>query len=229
MPARSRLVRLWKSSRYSKIALTSSTRVFQRCRSQQLDLHPRPERLHHGIVVAVPMLPIDGTSSESLARWVKRPRGELHPGHRAGWRGGSARSRPKVDDDAPAQAVGAHYSRSHRRPTGRPRSAVPDGGESVDHRSLRQTSGPPHIPADQGIAGEERCESAVPLPVLTHREPPSGIGTISRPNDLVRTKTQAAKRKQNTIKTTTISGGRGRWATGPARRTHPNLNRAPSR
>jgi hypothetical protein len=28
-----RLVRLWKISRYSKIALASSTRVFQRCRS----------------------------------------------------------------------------------------------------------------------------------------------------------------------------------------------------
>jgi len=39
----------------------------------------------------------------------------------------------------------------------------------------------------------------------------------------------SGKRKQNTIKTTTISDGRGRWATGPARRTHLNLNRAPSR
>jgi hypothetical protein len=39
----------------------------------------------------------------------------------------------------------------------------------------------------------------------------------------------SGKRKQNTIKTTTISDGQGRWATGPARRTHPNLNRAPSR
>jgi hypothetical protein len=39
----------------------------------------------------------------------------------------------------------------------------------------------------------------------------------------------SGNRKQNTIKTTTISDGRGRWAIGPARRTHPNLNRAPSR
>jgi hypothetical protein len=39
-----------------------------------------------------------------------------------------------------------------------PRPAIPNGGESMDHRSLRQTSGPPNIPADQGIAGEERCE-----------------------------------------------------------------------
>jgi hypothetical protein len=36
----------------------------------QLGLHPGPEGLDDGVVVGAPMVPIDGSSPESLARWV---------------------------------------------------------------------------------------------------------------------------------------------------------------
>jgi hypothetical protein len=37
---------------------------------EQLDLQPRPERLHHGVVVAVADRAHRGTSPASLTRWV---------------------------------------------------------------------------------------------------------------------------------------------------------------
>ena len=37
---------------------------------QQLGLHAGPEGLDYGVVVASPMVPIEGSSPESLARWV---------------------------------------------------------------------------------------------------------------------------------------------------------------
>jgi Transposase DDE domain len=53
-------------------------------------------------------------------------------------------------------------------------------------------------------------------------------GHLLRANRPGRRAFVSGKRKQNMIKTT-IADGQGRWATGSARRRHPNLNRAPSR
>ena len=84
--------RLWKISRYSKIALASSTRVRQRFAVEELDLHSAPERLDDSVVVAVTdrshrrqQARVDGAAGE-------RPGGELacpDPSgsrSRSGWR-----------------------------------------------------------------------------------------------------------------------------------------------
>jgi hypothetical protein len=62
-----RLVRLRKLSRYSKIALASSTRVFQRWRSNSSACIGDQNASIMELSQQSPTLPMEGTRSESLA------------------------------------------------------------------------------------------------------------------------------------------------------------------
>ena len=65
-----RRCRLWKISRYSKIALASSTRVVHRWRSSSSVCMRAQNDSITALFVASPMVPIEGSSPDSLARWV---------------------------------------------------------------------------------------------------------------------------------------------------------------